>query len=71
MLCIATRYVLLLLLDRVVIVLLRRRCCDTLCTSGFTDDVIFAHNGLRVDVKRRVKKVEVGREGRGGDGKGE
>ena len=21
------------------------RCCDTLCTSGFTDDVIFVHNG--------------------------
>jgi len=20
-------------------------CCDTLCTSGFMDDVIFAHNG--------------------------
>ena len=25
-------------------VLLRRRC-DMLCTSGFTDDVIFARNG--------------------------
>jgi len=24
----------------------RRRQCNTLCTSGFVDDVTFAHNGL-------------------------
>ena len=29
-------------------VLFRRRCCDTLCTSGFMDDVILARNGLCV-----------------------
>ena len=27
---------------------LRRRRCDTLCTSGYTDDVIVAHNGCEV-----------------------
>ena len=27
-------------------VVLLSRCCDTLCTSGLVDDVIFFHNGL-------------------------
>jgi len=27
-------------------VILRRRC-DTLCTSGFVDDVMFSHNGFQ------------------------
>jgi len=27
-----------------------RRQCNTLCTSGFVDDVIFSHNGANTDI---------------------
>ena len=34
------------------------RCCDTLCTSDFLDDVMFAHNGEEhAKLKRRILKV--------------
>jgi len=36
-------------------VLLWRRS-DTLCTSGFTDDVIFAHKPRLVDVAAQLKR---------------
>jgi len=36
-------------------VLLWRRS-DTLCTSGFTDDVIFAHKSRLLDVAARLKR---------------
>ena len=37
-------------------VLLWRRC-DTLCTSGFTDDFIFAHNGQE-QAKRAYTQID-------------
>jgi len=38
-----TKSSLLVTYDRVSVILWRR--CDALCTSGFVDDVMFAHNG--------------------------
>ena len=30
--------------------------CDTLCTSGFMDDVIFAHKPMLLDVTAQLKR---------------
>jgi len=32
------------------------RCSDTLCTSGFMDDVIFAHKPRLLDVAAQLKR---------------
>ena len=37
-------------------VVLWRRCSDTLCTSGFTDDVIFARKPRLLDVAAQLKR---------------
>ena len=29
------------------------RCIDTLCTSGFVDDMVFAHGGMSIPLQRR------------------
>ena len=36
----------------------RRRQCNTLCTSGFVDDVTFSHNGLRINGPNTDKGLE-------------
>jgi len=37
-------------------VILRRRCSDTLCTSGFTDDVIFARKPRLLGVAAQLQR---------------
>ena len=32
------------------------RCSDMLCTSGFTDDVIFAHNPMLLDIAAQLQR---------------
>jgi len=39
---------------------LRWRRCDTLCTSGFSDDVMFAHSGQEYSGGRRRKSCTTG-----------
>ena len=38
--------------------------CDTLCTPGFIDDVIFAHNGPYGGMSVRLQRVTSLRQGR-------
>jgi len=32
------------------------RCSDMLCTSGFTDDVIFAHKPMLLDIAAQLER---------------